>query len=95
MGQQNKIGSHKTTISKQNNFTFVTYHKTNVVSFDDKVIYLDNGGYFTATTKTRMNQAANQFGLGFRVFQKAGDWFVALANGETRAFYNGAVNFLR
>lgn len=54
----------------------VTYHGTPVVKFDDKKIILNTGGYKTATTKTRMNQAANQFGLGYKVEQKHGGWGV-------------------
>lgn len=34
----------------------------------------------TNTTKLRMNQAANQFGLGFGVYQKNHAWFVVIKN---------------
>lgn len=36
----------------------------------------------TVTTKRKMNQAANQFGLGYGVFQRKGDWFVTTRGGE-------------
>jgi len=55
----------------------VVFHQTAVVTFDQKGITLDTGGWWTRTTKTRMNQASETFGLGFRVFQKMGEWFVA------------------
>ena len=55
---------------------WVEYHNTKVVSWNDTEIILDTGGYFTATTKTRMNQASNQFNLGYRVYQKRFNWFV-------------------
>ena len=56
--------------------THVTYHGTRVVSVNDTTITLRTGGGRTATTKLRMNQASNQFGLGYRVFQKDYEWYV-------------------
>ena len=77
MGQQTTIGKHKTTITTDNdNITRIRYHSTNVVSFDHGTIELNTGGFTTATTKTRMNQASNQFNLGFKVYQKDFQFFV-------------------
>ena len=56
--------------------TVVTYHATEIVTFNKHDIVLRNGGYRTVTTKRRMNQVSDEFGLGFRVFQKDHDWFV-------------------
>ena len=62
------------------------YHSTAVVVVNaDKSIRLDSGGWLTATTKRAMNQASVQDALGFRVFQKRGDWFVDW-RGETFDF---------
>lgn len=53
------------------------YHRTAVVIVNaDNSIRLDSGGWRTATTRTAMNQASTQDDLGFRVFQRRGDWFV-------------------
>ena len=53
------------------------YHRTAVVIVNpDKTIHLDSGGWRTATTRTAMNQASAQDELGFRVYQRRGDWFV-------------------
>jgi len=80
------IGSHATTIATDNDgITRVTYHQTAVVSWGNGNITLDSGGWMTPTTKKRMNQAADTFGLRFRVFQKAGGWFVDY-RGETVPF---------
>ena len=49
------------------------------------MLTLDDGGWATSTTKTRMNQASRQFGLGYRVFQKDYDWFIEV-NGEVIPF---------
>ncbi len=61
------------------NWTAVRYHSTDVVRWSDKgKIILNHGGYMTYTTKARMNQASNQFKLGFDVFQKDFEWFVGI-----------------
>lgn len=70
------IGSHATTVSTTRGITSVVYHKTAVVQWGDGHITLNSGGWMTYTTKKRMNQTSETFGLGFKVFQKAGAWFV-------------------
>jgi len=74
------IGSHKTAIYHDGDYQVVQFHYTNVVKFNDYEIILNTGGWKTATTKRRMNQAAEQFGLDFRVYQKDFDWFVDYKN---------------
>ena len=54
----------------------VSYHQTAVVMITPRNIRLNTGGWHTYTTKLRMNQASNQFGLGYKVFQRRGDWYV-------------------
>ena len=57
----------------------VTYHQTEVVRYHGgNEFTLDSGGWRTVTTKRRMNQAAQHWGRGFRVYQKAGEWFVSI-----------------
>ena len=82
MGQIQTVGRVATTVAHDydQGETVVTYHNTQVVKFDHRRVTLDSGGYMTATTKTRMNQAANQFNLGYRVYQKNYAWFVKLDN---------------
>ncbi len=72
MSQTAKVSGVATTIRTDTNGTHVRYHSTDVVSFNDKTITLRTGGWNTATTRLRMNQASNQFHLGFSVYQKAG-----------------------
>ena len=53
------------------------YHRTAVVIVNpDRSIRLDSGGWHTRTTLLAMNQASNQDCLGFRVYQRAHEWFV-------------------
>lgn len=76
MAQTQTLGTHKTVLFVEDGWTKVIYHQTCIVKWNDKQIVLNNGGYYTATTKTRMNQASNQFDLGYRVYQKDFEWFV-------------------
>lgn len=85
MAQQQKVGTHATKVFTENGVTFVKYWNTRVVSFTESTISLNNGGFLTNTTKTRMNQASNEFDLGYRVYQKNFDWFVE-HNGKTHEF---------
>jgi len=77
-----------TTIATQNGVTVVTYHNTKVVQWDTNTITLDSGGWRTVTTKTRMNQASNQFDLKFTVCQTKGNWSVSF-DGKTIPFSDG------
>lgn len=70
------IGTHRTTIAQDNGSTVVTYHSTQVVSFNDRMINLRSGGHNTATTKRRMNEVSKAFGLGLQVYQVNFSWFV-------------------
>jgi hypothetical protein len=76
MGQTAKVSGRATTTYANERGTHIRYHATEVVSFNAKQITLRTDGYFTLTTRTRMNQASNQYGLGYRVFQKDFNWFV-------------------
>ena len=87
MANMERIGEHKTTVLNKDNSIEVYYHDTMVVSVSGKYLTLNNGGYYTATTKTRMNQTSNQYDLGYRVFQKNFDWFVDF-EGETIPFHH-------
>jgi hypothetical protein len=75
---------------KNKKWLCVAYHNTFVVCASDKTIVLNTGGWFTVTTKTRMNQASNQFGLGYRVFQKDFRWYVEF-KGKVRRFITNKV----
>jgi len=69
-------GKTATGVFTDNGFTNVVYHQTAVVKFNHEKIILNSGGWNTATTKSRMNQASNQFDLEYYVFQKDFAWYV-------------------
>ena len=81
----NKVGAHKTVVYNDGGDTVVRYHQTEVVRFNNRRIFLNSNGHQTQTTKLRMNQASNQYGLGFVVYQKDFNWFVDF-KGETIPF---------
>jgi len=79
MTQQYRIGKVATHIHRDGDKVTVYYHDTPVVSFDDNRIVLKNGGWYTATTRTRMNQVSNTYGLGYGVYQRNFKWYVDYA----------------
>ena len=86
MSRYNKVGKHKTKVLIDvDDYRTVKYHNTVVVRFNHREIILHSGGWYSATTKLRMNQTSNQFNLGFGVYQKNFKWFVDF-NGETLPF---------
>jgi hypothetical protein len=71
--------------------TCIVYHNTAVVKWNQRKITLtapgnpgrgQDGANKTQTTKLRMNQAAHQYGLGYKVVQKRGQWYVLWMNQE-------------
>jgi hypothetical protein len=92
MSHMDKIGKGNTTVSTTYGITSVLFHSTCVVVFSDKFIRLNSGGWRTNTTKVRMNQASNQFDLGFYVYQKKNIWYVD-SKGETLEFSDNMILF--
>lgn len=86
MAQSQQVRGVATSIFQHDGCTVVQYHGTIVVSFDSDTVTLNSNGWQTATTKLRMNQASNQFGLGYKVSQKDFGWFVTLPSGEVVDF---------
>jgi hypothetical protein len=83
MAQQHRLGKGNTTVSADaNGLMVVTFHSTQVVKFNDKIIVLNSGGYHTATTKTRINQASSQFNLEYSVSQRDYSWYVTFKGKE-------------
>lgn len=94
MARQDKVGKWATTIFKDGDYTNIVYHNTTVVKFDTNRIVLNTDGWFTNTTKTRMNQASNEFNLGYHVYQDKGIWYVTFKD-TTYVFNNSKITFYR
>ncbi len=91
MAQNKTIGTHKTSKVRVDNKLMVVYHSTPVVQItNNRYVKLESGGWYTNTTKTRMNQASNEYGLGFRVYQKNFDWFVEVGD-NTYEYYDNII----
>ena len=84
MGQGSKIGKHATKVTKDGTTSTVRYWATDVVkiNWDTGIITLNTGGWWTVTTKLRMNQASREWGLGYYVYQSKGEWFVSMDGQE-------------
>lgn len=83
MAQTQRFQGTARAILRDADATRYIYHQTAVVTKRvDGTIVLNSGGWKTATTRTAMNQASNQDQLGFRVFQRAHEWFVDVAGQE-------------
>lgn len=69
----------------------VKYHNTIVATKAlDGTVTLNSGGWRTNTTKTRINQLANEFCNGtFAVYQRKFDWYVRMPDGTECEFYDG------
>lgn len=79
------VKTGNTKIRNENGKTIVKLYATDIVTFDDKEIYLNTGGYMTSTTKDRMNSTSKKYGLGYHVFQKDYAWY-AEYEGKTIPF---------
>ena len=91
MTQTCRIGTVATTVRRRPHETTVTYHDTDVVTvYPNGKIVLDSGGWRTATTRTRMNQASHELHLGFEVYQRNFNWYVAI-DGHVLDFTDGIV----
>ena len=88
MTQLTQVGKVHTSVYTEDGFTRIRYHQTEVVKFSASEIILDSGGWQTFTTKNRMNQASNQYGLGYQVYQVDFVWYVDF-KGETLEFVDG------
>lgn len=90
MGQTSRVSGRATSVFEDGGYTCVRYHQTVVIKWNEKEIVLDSGGWRTVTTKTRINQASNQYSLGVGVYQRDGEWRVTF-KGDNLAFSDGMV----
>jgi hypothetical protein len=94
MAQLQKVSKNNTVVVDNKNGKQVVLHQTIVVKFDDKKIQLNNGGWVTTTTAVRMNQASNEYGLGYYVSRKGGEMFASF-KGETIKFEGPTLTLTR
>ena len=85
-----KLSSYKTTITQDDGILCVTYQSTPIVTVSPTHIKLNTGGWFSVTTKRKMNQASHQFDLGYSVYQRDYKWYVDY-KGKTYDFDNNTL----
>ena len=95
MGQQHTIGKCATKVVHNNEKLSVTYHRTEVVHVDyaTGTVTLNTGGWESATTKSRMNQASNEYRLGYSVCQFKHVWYCHKPDGQVVEFTGNIVQF--
>ena len=86
--------SANTEVVSYTNCADVFLHGNLIARVGETWIELFDGGYQTATTKSRLNAILDANGCGGeRVFQKKGQWFVTINNGKdsfsTVPFFSG------
>lgn len=83
MPHMHKLSNYRTTWVDQGNKGSVVYAHTEIVNWEDEKITLNSDGWESVTTKRKMNQAAQQFALGYSVYQKDHKWYVVTPTGQT------------
>ncbi len=77
MSQTSRISKNNTVcLDNRDGSKTCILHKTPIVQWwpEDRKVRLDTGGWFTATTRTRMAQVFSEWGIPVRVgFTKAGN----------------------
>jgi len=81
MPSMQKLSDYATTVAGDGDAMRVTYHSAVIVEWTAETVTLRTGGWDTVTTRRKMNQASNQFGLGYQVFRHDGDSFVRRPDG--------------
>ena len=86
-------GVETTTITDRDGALVGYYRGTPVGRIAGNVVTLQTGGWFSRTTKVRMNQFSNNFVNGrFGVYQKNYQWFVSV-NGKDLPFDGSSITF--
>jgi hypothetical protein len=95
MAQTQRVTGVATSVRSDDAAITVRYHSTDVFRYDQHpgcagMVTLRSGGWKTVTTKLRINQAFNQYGLDFGLYQARGEWFVwHRPSGRKVAFRDG------
>ena len=97
MSRYNEVGKHATTVIRNGASIEVYYHGTCVVRATEDRVTLDTGNVTSTwnpnrpsrgprlgsvTTVRRMNQASEQYGLGFRVWVQRKEIYISTAFGQ-------------
>ena len=70
----------------------IVLHRTAIAVYDHKnqALKLNTGGWYSVTTKSRLNAILSELITGARVFQKDFNWFLSY-NNQTHDFMDGMI----
>ena len=74
------------------NCSTVVLHRTAIAVYDHntQALKLNTGGWYSVTTKSRLNAILQELITGARVYQKAFDWYLSY-NNQTHDFNDGMI----
>ena len=79
-----------TRVFNMDGVSYIYLHDHKIAEVGEGFISLYDGGWQSATTKSRLNAVLSENGLpGERVYQKDFEWFVRLTDGTTIPFFSG------
>ena len=78
--------------NESTNCSTVVLHRTAIAVYDHKnqALKLNTGGWYSVTTKSRLNAILDQLITGARVFQRDFNWYLNY-NNQTVDFWDGMV----
>lgn len=78
---------NNTRIRRDDDAIVIRLHATDILTWTPETVTLNNGGWYSNTTKARMQDSLPP---SWRLYQESGSWsLVNRANGETYAYING------
>ena len=90
IADQKNWSNANTRVYSSSGVSSVYLHDNLIAEVGENFIQLFDGGWQSATTKSRLNAILDANGLpGERVFQKDYAWFVRLTDGTTIPFFSG------
>ena len=84
------LGNNTTLETDWQNNPCVVLHSTRIATYTDAGLRVNSGGWWTSTTKDRLNKALAAAGLPYRVCQESYNWYIwNIETGEKAPFRDG------
>lgn len=74
-------GNTMVSYEEGNRISRVYLHGNKIAEVGDNFVKMNDCGWQTVTTKSRLNAILEVCSAGNRIFQKKGDWFIRTADG--------------
>lgn len=95
--RQTKKLKHCTYICKgddweEGDVIFIQHHATPILTvWPDDTVQINNGGWYTSTTKARLNEYMSDLGIPYSIHQRKYIWYITGPEGE--ALFSGKLIF--